>query len=312
MTDKEKYRILCEKEPISIFSQAWWFDAASGEETWDVILVEKNDEIMAAFPFLFHKNRSIIMPKVSENIHLWIRYPEKQKYLKRIGMEKDLITEIIDKLPKYATFDVNFHHSLKNWLPFYWKGFNAVPRYTYVIDDLENEEIIYSNFEDSIRGHLKKAQKTVKVTEDYDIKRFYEIYEMTFARQKLKADISFEEIESMDNECTKRNCRKKYFAVDDSGRIHAAAYFVWDKEVMYYILAGGNPELRNSNAASLLLWEAIKFSKTVTKKFDFGGSMIEPIERFFRGFGAVQEVYFNVKKINSKMFKIKNFLREIK
>jgi hypothetical protein len=40
------------------------------------------------------------------------------------------------------------------------------------------------------------------------------------------------------------------------------------------------------------MWEAIKFASTVTKRFDFEGSMIEPVERFFRAFGAKQTPYF--------------------
>lgn len=55
---------------------------------------------------------------------------------------------------------------------------------------------------------------------------------------------------------------------------------------------------------SFLTWEAIKFSSGVTKTFDFEGSMIESVERFFRAFGAKQKPYFQVSKINSLPYKI--------
>jgi hypothetical protein len=45
---------------------------------------------------------------------------------------------------------------------------------------------------------------------------------------------------------------------------------------------------------SLLLWEAIKHARTVTRTFDFEGSMIEPIERFFRAFGGTLTSYLHV------------------
>src|SRR5262245_26720571 len=51
---------------------------------------------------------------------------------------------------------------------------------------------------------------------------------------------------------------------------------------------------------SLLIWEAIQFSAKVTKRFDFEGSMVESIERFFRAFGARQVPYFSVKKVSSR------------
>ena len=73
--------------------------------------------------------------------------------------------------------------------------------------------------------------------------------------------------------------------MDSQGRIHAASYFVYDEKCCYYLIGGGDPELRTSGASSLLMWEGIKFASTVSGSFDFEGSMIEPIERFFRAFG---------------------------
>jgi hypothetical protein len=59
-------------------------------------------------------------------------------------------------------------------------------------------------------------------------------------------------------------------------------------------MGGGDPALRNSGATSMVLWQAITFAATVTKRFDFEGSMLEPVERFFRAFGARQTPYFRV------------------
>ena len=65
-------------------------------------------------------------------------------------------------------------------------------------------------------------------------------------------------------------------------------------------MGGGDPEFRNSGATSLLMWNAIQFASTVSQIFDFEGSMIESVERFFRGFGAVQTPYFSISHIRSK------------
>ena len=85
-----------------------------------------------------------------------------------------------------------------------------------------------------------------------------------------------------------------FFAVDGDSRIHAALYLVRDADYAYYLLGGADPRLRNSGAQLLLFWEAIKLAATLNVKFDFEGSMIEPIERVFRAFGAVQVPYMKV------------------
>jgi hypothetical protein len=65
-------------------------------------------------------------------------------------------------------------------------------------------------------------------------------------------------------------------------------YLVWDAESAYSLMSGNDPRLRSSGAISLLRWEAIKFAREVTRRFDFEGSMLEPVERFFRAFGGRQ------------------------
>jgi len=54
----------------------------------------------------------------------------------------------------------------------------------------------------------------------------------------------------------------------------------------------------------LLIHESIKFASTVSRAFDFEGSMIEGIETFFRRFGCEPAVYYEISK--------KSFLGEVK
>lgn len=67
-------------------------------------------------------------------------------------------------------------------------------------------------------------------------------------------------------------------------------------------MGGGDPDLRNSGATSLCMWHAMQFAATVTKRFDFEGSLIESIERFFRSFGAEQRPCFSITKSTSPLF----------
>jgi hypothetical protein len=41
------------------------------------------------------------------------------------------------------------------------------------------------------------------------------------------------------------------------------------------------------------------------------GSMLEPIERFFRGFGAVQIPYFNITKTPSRMLRLRQGMHSV-
>jgi lipid II:glycine glycyltransferase (peptidoglycan interpeptide bridge formation enzyme) len=83
---------------------------------------------------------------------------------------------------------------------------------------------------------------------------------------------------------------------DRNGRLHAAAFVVWQESSAYYLAGGADPALRDSGAHSLVLWEAIQAMAAHTSLFDFEGSMLPGVERFFREFGAFQTPYYTITK----------------
>jgi hypothetical protein len=99
------------------------------------------------------------------------------------------------------------------------------------------------------------------------------------------------------------------FAVDEKERVHSVAYVVWDAGSAYLLMSGSDPEVRESHAGTLVVWEAIQFAAGVAPQFDFEGSMLEPVERFFRAFGAEQRPYFHVTKTSSRLMKMRRDVR---
>jgi lipid II:glycine glycyltransferase (peptidoglycan interpeptide bridge formation enzyme) len=313
-TNKQTYRELCKLESrIHIFSQDWWLDAVAGEKNWDVALVEENGVIIASFPYYYIKKsgfKVVTMPQLTPKMGIWIRYPNGQDYTSKLSYEKKIIDDLTELLPPYDMFIQNFDPSFVNWLPFYWQGFQQTTKYTYIIDDLTDHDRIYNNFRSNVKRNIKKAKKIVKISTEYDLPTFYEVYKKTFDRQNMTVPHTLELLTKIDSACSKRERRKIFFAEDPSGQIHAAVYIIWDNESAYYIMGGADPNLRNSGAMSLLFWEAIKFTSTFVKRFDFEGSMIEPIERFVRTFGGIQTPYFQIRKTNSMLLAIRKAIKD--
>lgn len=316
MTAVEKYRALCEHErnAIPLFSQAWWLDAVAGKGCWDVVLVEKNGVVHASMPYIVKRRfglKFIGQPILTQHLGPWIRCGEI-KLGSDLSRQKDLYQALIEKLPSYDYFFQNWNYELKNWLPFYWKGFRQTTRYTYVLSDLSDESALWAGFGGNIKGDIKKAAGRfgVQVKCDFGIKEFYALNQQVFKRQGMPIPYTLEQIERLDQACAERNCRRIFTAVDAEGRRHAAVYLVWDDNCAYYLMGGGDSELRNSGATSLCMWEAIRFAAGVSKRFDFEGSMLEPIERFIRGFGAEQVGYFSLTKTPSRLLRAARFAQE--
>jgi lipid II:glycine glycyltransferase (peptidoglycan interpeptide bridge formation enzyme) len=313
--DKLKYREFCRTNTeLPVFSKDWWLDQVCGKDSWDVAVIENNGEIIASFPYFIKKKlffKLLTMPPLTQRLGIWIKYPENQKNTTRLEFEKDIIQELIKKLPMFSFFKQNFNTSFSNWLPFYWDNFKQTVNYTYVIEDLKDHERVFSDFRQNVKTYIRKAEKILKVYESDDIEQFYKLNKLTFDRQKMRIPYSLEFLKKLDTACRDNNCRKIFFARDNESRIHGAVYIIWDKNCAFNLLSGIDPEFKNSGANSLLIWEAIKFASTVTGKYDFEGSMIESVERFFRAFGAVQKEIFNISKVNSRLLKIIFFLKDI-
>ena len=306
MTNKEKYIEFCKKEPIPIYSQCWWLDAVAGDDNWDVLLFEKGGEIWASMPiYTKQKNifTSITMPKLTKNMGVYIKYPENQKYYKKLSWEKEIMKYFIERLPKFDMFNVNFHYDIQNWLPFHWNGFNSSVLCSYIIEDTKDTDLIWKNFATKIRTEIKKAKKRVDIFEEDNIDNLYKLVEMTYKRQNLNPSYTIDFLRKLDSTCKKHNARKVLVAKDENDNIHSAAYFVWDSRSVYLIITGGDPKLRSSGANNLLIWEGINFASQKGLSFDFEGSMVKNIENYYYAFGAKQTIFFNISKINSKILK---------
>jgi len=93
-----------------------------------------------------------------------------------------------------------------------------------------------------------------------------------------------------------------FFALHQ-GKTVAANFLVEDSETVYYLMGGIDPEFADIGAMDLVQYESIKYALSKGKNFDFEGSMVESIEKYFRSFGATQKAYFEVTKTESKLLK---------
>lgn len=313
---KKIYREFSRTEPsLPIFFRDWWLDAAAGPDAWNVALVMKNGQVTAAMPYVSRREyamRVISQPLLTPMLGPWLR-PGKGKPSTNLASEKILMLGLIEQLPAFDHFIQSWHHERTNWLPFYWKDFRQTTRYTYLLDDISDMSKVWNGFQHNTRGECRKAAYRFKlqIHDDLSLGAFLELNRMTFAKQGLPVPYSDSFVHRIDAACLERGCRKFWIAVDPEGRHHAGFYMVWDETSAYGLMNGANPDLRFSGGISLCLWEAIKYAATVTQKFNFSGSMLQPVERFFRGFGARQVPYFRITKTPSRLLRMQQSLLSV-
>tara|TARA_R110001592_G_scaffold31018_3_gene110031 strand:+ start:784 stop:1722 length:939 start_codon:yes stop_codon:yes gene_type:complete len=311
ITIKEKYQRFCgENKEIPLFLTYNWYNALYKNSDWSVVVEEKGEELVGFIPYLLTKKKTfnvINQPLLTPYQGVWLNYPKEQKYANRLGFEKEVITSLIKKLPKTDLFQQKFTPQFTNWMPFYWKGFEQSTRYTYIINDLSDLSIVFSNFKENIRREIRKAEKQLTVVNSEDVELLFKMKQDIYAVNNTTYPIPFDILKKAVDYGLANNCGEILIAKDKEDNIHSVLFYVWDNSSAYYLQGVTSEKFKTTGSMSLLLWEAINRSATKTKNFNFEGSMIEPIERYFRAFGGKLTPYFEIKKTSSKFLKLLNY-----
>lgn len=272
---------------------------ACGPDRWEVLIIEMNGQVKAAMPLYRPVNGVISMPPFTQTMGPWFPPDSADtKYTTRLGQRQAFCRQLIEQLIPYRVFLQHFHYTFTDWLPFYWAGYTQSTRYTYLLESIHEEGLLWEQMSASMRRNIQKARDKHRLTvrKGIPIDAFLRMQALTFARQGLRLKQDVNALRRLIKVSQERQQGDLWGAYDTAGQLHAAAFVVWQTQSAYYIAGGGDPALRDSGAHSLVLWEAIRYVSTFTDRFDFEGSMLPGVERFFREFGARQTPYFAITK----------------
>ena len=298
MSEKDRYIALCNtEESIPLFGRPWWLDVVCGASKWDVLLVEEGNNILAAMPLYKPLSNVISMPCYTQTMGPWInpRF-EPKAYGKQITHRQECLKKFVSRLDGYSSFLQNFHSGITDWLPFYWGGYNQTTRYSYVLEGINNQEILWDKLSQNIQRNIRSARdkKGIICKKGIPVDDFLKVNAQSFGRQGLAVKGDEQLLKRLIECCRLRNQGELWGAYDSTGQLHAAIFVVWQKSSAYYLAGGEDPALRSSGAGSLLMWEAICSVSRFTDRFDFEGSMLEGVEHYFRKFGTIQTPYFTI------------------
>lgn len=228
-------------------------------------------------------------------------------------LEEVLLLDLFKHFPEcdYLNIDLRPEYLNNFTLPF-----NIHQKRTNLLTLREPLEI-FKNFKPSLQRQIRKAERNaLKCRPAKNLDEFYQLYEKTFHKQKRKPPVEKLIFEKVSQLIQEKKCGQILIIEDQQQQLHAAMILVYDHERAYYLSGGSNPQYYKQGGMSFLLWEAIQISCNLGKKyFDFEGSMITQIDRFFKNFMGEEVSYRSIEKINSGLFqtlqKIKNWMTNL-
>lgn len=174
---------------------------------------------------------------------------------------------------------------------FQWNQWNVKPNYTYQINLELSIDELYNNLSSEKRKSIRKSEKDgiiIKQEKNYDIVKTLVL--KTFSRQKKKINTIY--LEKILNNWANENNSFAYVAYLNNQPI-ATAFCVYDNSSAYYLFGGYDFENVHHGAGVTCMWQSILKSKELgLKVFDFEGSMLPNVEKYFRDFGGELVPYF--------------------
>ncbi len=265
-------------------------------------IFNKNGELVGGFSYI-EKNiaglKILRNPSYTPQIGPFFKL-KAQKRLSKLeeirAMLEAIVNFINEEKPSIVTLALT--PSIIDTLPFYWSGFKVSVNYTYRLDLSEPDfaPVLLKKMDVKRRNDIKKAQmNNIYVEKSKDITALVSLVERTFKRQKknypryIMGKI-LEKFSPQSNSSFLMMARQENEPV-------AGVYVVHDARIAFNLITGLNAEKAYRGVGALLLFEAIKEARRRGLKiFDFEGSMIPSIEKFFRGFGGDLTPYYRVNK----------------
>ena len=284
-----------------IWDYSWWLQVVTGSDFRICALFDDDNLIVAGLALPYYSTRNIHQPLLTQS--LGVLYEDMGKcnnmrLQKQLTKQKEYSNQLFDFVLKdIKKFMIQFNYNYDYWLPLYWKGFKQTTFYTYVID--YSNYVLDEEFKRFSKGHKwilnrveKKSDLVVKETDD--VEEYLAESDKTYQRQNVKKPYSNELVRLLYRECKKRSMATILKIVDSANQPHAVAIYLHNKNEVYYWLGASDERLRESGGHTYLIWYAIRYFSDKVRYFNFGGSMIEQVERNFRNFSAIPRQYFRI------------------
>jgi hypothetical protein len=286
------------REYGSVFNHTEWLQLY-GDTVERYSISEDSGTTIGGF-YLYHTRRTglthITNPPYSPHIGLFLLNKSQNKS-NSLSFEKgvmSLLAEFFNTLPcKILT--VAFPLGFTDMQPFFWKRFKVIPNYTYRYNLTESTEALTARMSPERRNDIKKAQKdNIQVRQVTDYTHVLDLVLKTFDRKEKSVNIKL--IQKILFEFA--NEKNSFaFVSEKNGKPTACSFCIHDGKGAYYLLGGYDKQNKHQGAGAAAVWSAVQFAKqTGLQYFDFEGSMIPQVEKYFRGFGGDLLHYFTVNK----------------
>jgi len=265
----------CISESINQLTYAfsWYLDIVS--PNWEA-LVSENYEYIMPIP-IKRKLRVpyIVQPSLAQQLGIF----------SKTNIDEKITTDFIKQLPSLS-YELNL-----NYQNFHSDGI-SIPNYILELNRNYNE--ISSYYSKNTQRNLEKSiNSNLLVKSDIALQDFLSFY------KEVNKDFIFPQ-QNLINQLLEKGISQgamTLYGIYKDEVLIAAFCALYSSNRITYILPASNKEGKSCSAMFQLIDTVIKNNAEKEIIFDFEGSRNEGIARFFKGFGAINQPYYIIKRL---------------
>ncbi len=286
------------KESYPIYFLSWWQDAAVGEHAWKAYCLLYKEQVWAVFPLFTPSSRiACLSPYSQMGGILYADCLEKKKENSKVFLHRRrLLNAFLDHLGSQRLYKFAFTSGFSDFLPLHWRSYSSSFRCTYRLPIVSKDELerrMSRRLREKVRAGSKKGWSYSANIAKSDLLSFIR---HLYHTQSVPVQF-LNPLATLIDASLQREEAFLSGVYDAEGSLLSVAFITYHKGRGYLIANALNPEKSTPEGMAFLLYHSLlDLQARGVKEFDFEGSMLKGVERFFRLMGGEQVAFLEVSK----------------
>lgn len=282
----------------TVFGQRRWLELLDGETVY-MGLYDGGNALVGAWPLQLNRRMGLSILIRSQFTQACGPYfaPELEASKSALENRRFFLSEMCQWLSakRLALCCLPLDSRINDGMVFRWANYKVVPAYTYRIPLEQTDGAIQAAFSSTRRRNIRAALRdSLRVIETDDYSFIERLSLGTYHRQNKKVAVA--SMRRVLYEFSNRDNSYAFVALRGDQAV-AGVHCVYDRNSAYYLIGGYDETHAHHGAGAACMQAAISKAKELgLKLFDFEGSTIPAIERYFRGFGGELVQYLTVNR----------------
>lgn len=263
----------------------WYLDCVSDQ--WDGLVY---NDYEAVFPLVWERR-------------FLIHYLFQPLFTQQLGVfspnrpDEALVKSLLDAIPprfRFIEINLNYMNPVRH------DGFEISPRINLYLDLGLPYEKLFHDFHENARRNIHKAEKkNLHVSDTIKPEIIIEFFKTnTGIKIPEIGEYNYEHLRQLMEAALHRRMGAALGVFDEKDNLYATGFFIISESRIINLLPSIDDEGKQAGAGFFMVDYIVRKYAGSGKVFDFEGSMIPSIARFYKSFGAREQTYWRLRRNN--------------